>query len=149
MIKAIIFDWGRTLYDNDNNCLFNEAKPVLDYLFKKYILCIVSLGKNGHDIQQRQDIIDHENLRNHFVFIMFDHVGKDHLYEATLRKLKLKPEEMVIVDDRTVRGIAWGNKHQCKTVWLKKGKFSHEEPNEETGKPGYIIHSLSQLLEIL
>jgi len=53
MIKAVIFDWGRTLYDNENNDLFPDAKEILEYLSKKYKLAIVSMA-NSEEAQKRK-----------------------------------------------------------------------------------------------
>lgn len=147
MMKGIIFDWGRTLYDNDNESLFSETKDVLGYLSKKYNLAIVSLATDGN-FDKRWQIIKNHDLEKYFKSILFTQDNKDKLYTDTLEKMKLKPNEVVIVDDYVIRGIAWGNKHGAKTVWIKKGKFSNELPNKITGFPTYTIDSLKQLLNL-
>lgn len=147
MIKGIIFDWGRTLYDNENESLFSETKDVLDYLSKKYNLAIVSLATDGN-FDKRWQIIKNHDLEKYFKSILFTQDNKDKLYVDTLEKMKLKPNEVVIVDDYMIRGIAWGNKYGAKTVWIKKGKFSKELPNKITGFPTYTIDSLKQLLNL-
>jgi len=34
-IKAIIFDWGRTLFDSEKKTLYPETEEILNYLSKK------------------------------------------------------------------------------------------------------------------
>ena len=48
IIKAIIFDWGRTLYDGENQMLFPGTENVLQILSTLYILVIVSLASDGN-----------------------------------------------------------------------------------------------------
>ncbi|MBI3335415.1 MAG: HAD hydrolase-like protein [Candidatus Portnoybacteria bacterium] len=147
-INAIIFDWGRTLYDHDNEQLFPEAKEVLEYLSKKYMLAIVSLATDGN-IAKRWKIIIENDLGKYFDSILFDPEDKGRLYEITLQTLNVKPEEVVIVDDRTVRGIQWGNEHGTMTIWVKKGKFSNELPNDQIGQPTHTIETLTELKTLL
>jgi archaellum biogenesis ATPase FlaH len=45
-----------------------------------------------------------------FKSILFTKDNKDKLYEEILNKLSLNANEVIIVDDRILRGIAWGNK---------------------------------------
>lgn len=144
MMKAIIFDWGRTLYENENQQVFPEAAEVLEHLSKKYILALVSLIPEG-TVEVRKEVINRSGLAKHFASIALTLDNKDAMYEMTLKRLALKPEEVVIVDDRVIRGIKWGNRNGAKTVWLKKGKFSAELPNSDTGEPTHTIENLSQL----
>ncbi len=148
MKKLIIFDWGRTLYDNDANALFPETIRLLQYLAPKYTLAIVSLALDG-DFERRQKIMREHDLERYFASILFTATDKDALYAKTLGQLGIAPQETVIVDDRMVRGIAWGNHHGTTTIWLQKGKFAEELPNETTGQPTHIIHNLAELYSIL
>ena len=50
-IKAVIFDWARTLYDVDNNREFPEAVEILEYCKqKRYHLALVSLVSKDESI---------------------------------------------------------------------------------------------------
>lgn len=147
MIKGIIFDWGRTLYDNEREELFPETEEVLKNLSKIYQLAIVSLAKDGN-FEKRWKIIKGKDLGKYFKSTLFTQDDKDKLYVDTLEKMKLKPNEVVVIDDRIIRGVAWGNKHGAKTVWIKKGKFSNELPDEVTGAPTFIINNLKEVLDL-
>jgi len=45
LIKLFIFDYGRTLFDRENNRFFDDAAPVLKQLAIQYQLAIVSYSK--------------------------------------------------------------------------------------------------------
>lgn len=147
MIKGIIFDWGRVLYDADRNVLFPETVKCLDKISKKYKLAIVSLASDGN-IDRRLKLIKENNLEKYFSVILFNKEDKDSLYVSALSKMGLKNRELVIIDDRVIRGIRWGNENGTQTVWVKKGKFSNELPNEKTGSPTYIIENLTEILHL-
>ena len=150
MKKLIIFDWGRTLYKPETEKLFPDTVEVLESLSNKYTLAIVALATAGEEkIRERLKIIKENNLGQYFSSILFDIKDKDSMYVKTLKDLEVKPENVVIVDDRTIRGIKWGNKNGTATVWFQNGKFKDELPNEDTGEPTYTIHSLSDILKYM
>lgn len=148
MIKAIILDWGRTLYDRENDWLFPEAEQLLDYLSKKYKLAIVSLATNELP-EERQRLIRDLGIADYFEMILIDSKDKDQMYEQVLQQLEITPQELAVVDDRVIRGICWGNRKGAKTIWFKKGKFSDELPNEQTGNPDHTIGDLKELYNLL
>lgn len=148
MISLIIFDWGRTLYENEKEKLFPETIDLLRSLSKKYKLAIVSLVTDG-DFEKREKILRENNLNQYFSSILFTKTDKDKLYDRTLLNLNVEPQNVVIVDDRVIRGIRWGNKRGAKTIWLKNGKFSNDLPTEETGQPTNTITSLKDLQGVL
>lgn len=147
-IRAIIFDWGRTLYDSENQALFPEAEKVLQLLSTLYLLIIVSLASDGN-IEKRMQILRAGGIEKYFTAIYFAQQNKDALYTAALSHLRLPAEEIAIVDDRVVRGIRWGNTCGATTIWLKRGKFMGEEPNKETGEPTYTISNLEEVCSLL
>ncbi len=144
MIKAIIFDWGRTLYDSEQGKIFPETMQVIDELSKKYQLALVSLATQGN-IEERHLLLKQERLESYFVSILFAQTGKDHLYVLTLTTLGLQSEEVVIVDDRIKRG----KRNGATTIWVRRGKFMNELPGDETEKPTYTITTLQDMYHIL
>ncbi len=150
--RAIIFDWGRTLYDSDHAALFPEAARVVEQLSARYALAIVALitrGDYAASVEERRAILRASDLERHFSALLFAPADKDSLYPLALRRLCLSPEEVAIVDDRVIRGVRWGNRAGATTIWLRRGKFARESPDEETGTPTHTIADLGQLLEIL
>ena len=150
MAKMIIFDYGRTLYDRETDDFFPDAIPVVKTLAEKYRLSIVSVSPADEE-EARIEALREQGILDHFEEIVFTASGdaKSKAYEALLRKVDLKANEVVVVDDYIIRGVAWGNAAGATTVWFQNGKFAALVPNDETGDPDFTIHSLSELLKIL
>ena len=151
-LRAIIFDWGRTLHDSDHAALFPEAARVVEQLSARYTLAIVALITRGDveaGAEERCAILRASDLERHFSALLFAPADKDSLYAPALGRLRLSPREAAIVDDRVIRGIRWGNRAGATTIWLRRGKFAQEVPDEETGAPTHTIADLGQLLDIL
>jgi FMN phosphatase YigB (HAD superfamily) len=149
-IKAIFFDYGWTLNNPDLEALFPEVIQVLEQLKPKYKLALISLAKS-QDTNERRETIKARGLEPFFNYILIGQEDKDEMYEQVLNELNLLPQQVAIVDDRVIRGITWGNKREATTIWLKRpeGKWSHQEPSEESGAPDFIIEDLIGLIPIL
>ncbi len=147
--KMIIFDYGRTLYDRETDDFFPDAIPVVKTLAEQYRLSIVSVSPADEE-EARIEALREQGILDHFEEIVFTASGdaKSKEYEALLRKVDLKANEVVVVDDYIIRGIAWGNAAGATTVWFQNGKFADLVPNDETGDPDFTIHSLSELLKL-
>jgi FMN phosphatase YigB (HAD superfamily) len=147
MVKAIIFDWGRTLYDSENQMLFPGTEAILQILSKLYLLVIVSLVSDGN-IEKMLQIVRECGIEKYFTAVYFAQNDKDSLYAMALSHLALTPRQIAIVDDRVVRGIRWGNANGATTIWLRQGKFMREEPDGKTGPPTYIVSSLEEVCSL-
>ena len=148
-VQHIIFDWGRTIYDPETEALFAGVKEMLPKLAEKYTLYIVSLATKGEDeIKKGRKMIKDLGVEGYFEDIFFAHEDKDALYEGLVAKRGLNLVETAVVDDRVIRGIAWGNRNGATTVWFQNGKFGEELPNTETGDPTHLITEFIQLKNI-
>lgn len=151
-IKAIIFDWGRTLFDSETKKEFSGAEKVLSFCrdqgYKLAVASLVSIHANA-TLEERQNQIESSYLRSFFDMIAVTDEDKDRILDSIVEKLALPRENILIVDDRVIRGIKYGNSHGHPTVWVKNGKFSNELPNEETGQPSFVITSIDQLIGLL
>lgn len=148
LTKAIIFDWGRTLHDPETDSLFEGVSELLKDLSSKYVLALVTLAKSEPP-EVRKKKIEESGVSQYFKLILAGGDDKDEMYEQVLVDLALDPSEIAIVDDRTVRGIAWGNRKGLFTIWLQKGKFASELPSAETGMPSQMIQDIGDLRKIL
>lgn len=144
-IKLIIFDWGGTLHSSETKSLFPGTVEILKKLSKTYTLALVSLARS-QSREERLKAIEKNGVTHYFAEILVDEEDKDGLYERLLKDFKVSPENAAIVDDRTIRGIAWGNRNGATTIWIKRGKFANELPDETTGEPTYTINNLAELL---
>lgn len=151
-VAGLIFDWGRTLHDPDAGAPFPDAPPVLTALAATYRLAIVSLVSGddyGAIVAARHAVLREHDLTRHFAAILFGQGDKDRLYREALGLLALAPAHVAVIDDRVVRGIAWGNRHGATTVWLRNGKFRDEVPSDATGIPTHTICRLGELPDLL
>jgi len=144
----IIFDWGRTLYDNDNSGLFPGAVEILEYLSKKYILSIVSLVTRETPGERRKLIKD-SGVGGYFASIGITAKDKNRMYRLCMNRHNMSPEDCLIVDDRVVRGISWGNRKGCATIWVCQGKFCQELPDKNSGFPTFTIRDIGELRGLL
>ncbi|MCP6719955.1 MAG: hypothetical protein KJI72_01335 [Patescibacteria group bacterium] len=141
-IRAIIFDWGRTIYDKENERLFPETKEVLEYASKKHPLAVVSLAIDD-DIEGRFEKMDEYDIRKYFRFALFHISDKDSLFRNAFGNFKFKPEEILVIDD-IMRRLQFPIAEGCKTIWIQRGKFANELPNETTGYPTVTVKSLKE-----
>jgi FMN phosphatase YigB (HAD superfamily) len=146
--KVVVFDWGRTLHDPDTNDLFPGVRELLTDLSKKYTLALITLP-SSETAEERRRKIEHLGVAKFVPHIFVAETDKAQTFEKLLKDLNVDAEEIVIIDDRAIRGIAWGNAKGATTIWLRKGKFADELPNEQTGQPTHTIHELSKLSDLL
>ncbi len=145
-MNAIIFDWIGTLYER-NKGLFPYTKKVLEYLKPKYKLGIVTFSKNG--IYDREEQLKESGILDYVDIAIICTEKTNDIYFRCMHELKVTPKSTIIVDDRTKRGIAVGNKLGCETYWIQKDEYANELPNKETGEPTHKINSIEDLLNFL
>lgn len=149
MIKAIIFDWGRTLWDNENGVLFQDSKETLEYLKKKgYRLALLSVTENTAAELKLQRIRE-SKLEPLFDKIVFCEEKGSAEAEGINRIWSLPYDSIMVVGDRTKADIKVASLVGAKSVWLQRGKFAEELPDKETGTPTYIISTVSELKSFL
>lgn len=144
-IDAIIFDWAGTLYEK-NKGLYPYSEKVLQKLKSKYKLAVISKAVSDN-IETRLKQIN--KIGKYFDVIIAEIDKTPKQFIKCMKKLNVNPEDTLVVDDRTLRGIKIGNKLGCQTYWIKNGEYAHETPNKETGNPTKIIKSVKDLLTIL
>jgi len=124
---------------------YPDVVPTLNKLKKKYKLAILSdapkiqawIRLAAMQIQDKFDIV-----------VTFDETKakkpskKPFLY--ALKKLRLKPEECVMVGDSLKRDIAPAKKLGFKTAFAKYG----EDKEKAKVKPDYIINNIQEILKI-
>jgi len=142
--KAIIFDYNRTIYDPESGSQYPEVQDLLAELRKRgFKTFLISKG----DEERRMQITELGLLS------LFDDITvvKEKSREDFQRYIELCPAgtKVYVVGDRVRKEIRFGNELGAKTVWLKKGKFSDELPEDDSEKPHFTISSLNEVLDIL
>ena len=146
-IKAIIFDWVDTLYERDKD-LFPFTLNVVKYLSQKYKLGLISLASE-ENLKKRKHEIETSPIYSYMDYVIIDQTKTPKQYNDCMKEMGVTPDQTMVVDDRTIRGILVGNKLGCKTCWVTKGKYANQVPDEQTGEPDYRIESIEELLDML
>lgn len=146
-LKGVIFDWGRTIHKAETDAFFPETKEVLERCSQKYRLAIASICATG-DMTHRFELLEQAGLRRYFDFVLFDFRDKEVLIQDIINNWGIKNEEVAVIDDR-IKRLTWPIRNHCKTIWLKKGKYASEAPDEDAGQPDVIISSLEEILKLI
>ena len=124
---------------------YPNVVPTLNKLKKKYKLAILT---DTPKIQAWIRLVA-MGIQNKFdIIVTFDETKskkpslKPFLY--ILKKLKLKPEECIMIGDSLKRDIFPANKLGFKTVFAKYG----EDKEKANVKPDYVINDIKELLKI-
>ncbi len=143
-MSLVIFDFNRTIYDPDKKKLFSDSIKVLKELQKRgYRLALIAKGSEG-----RSGLIGELGIGKMFeaIRICSEKTEKDFL--EIIAELGERKDRTFSVGDRAKSEIAISKKMGLKTIWLRKGKFADEKP-DESEKPDHIVESLAGILEIL
>ena len=142
MIKGVIFDWNRTLWDKENNRLMGSASYMIRELKKrKYKISVISKGTS--------DSLKKSGLEHYFDHILFvESKAEQHMIEC-LNEMRLKHNETLVVGDRIKGEIKVGNSLGMKTCWFRNGKFANELPETDAEKPTHTITELRDVLKLI
>lgn len=144
MIKNIIFDWKRTLYNPDEMALISGAKELLDLVKEKNIPMIL-IGKGGEDMESE---LERLKMKNYFSEVFFQEGDKD--IELFKKYVDVNnPKSTIIIGDRVRSELQIGNILGATTIWVKQGKFADEEPESEDQKPDFVVGELGEVKETL
>lgn len=148
MIKGIIFDFNRTIYDPDIPGLTIGSTNLLEKLINDgYKMCLISKASSI----ERKDEISKLGLDKYFIDIqvIVDGHKTEENFERCIQIMSLKPDEIAVVGDRIKKEIYLGNLFGMTTVWYKSGKFANELPDCDDEKPTFTISNLNDVLQCL
>lgn len=143
-MKAVIFDYNRTLFNPENNELYPAVVEVLEKLKGRFKLALVAKG-DADRLKQIEEL----GLANYFECIIVNKEKGLGDYKKTMEKLGVEPEEAYVVGDRVAEEIKMGNLLGAVTVWFRNGKFKDELSKSKNELPVYTIENFKDLLEIL
>ncbi len=127
---------------------FPQVEPTLQKMKKKYRLGIIS---NGLAIKQWEKLIG-LGLNNIFdIVVTSEEVGFEkpdvRIFERAIKKMGLKPEECIMVGDKTDIDVEGAKESGMHTVLVKGNKKL--KSSVEAVKPDYYINEISELKGIL
>ena len=144
MINFIIFDWKRTLYNPDDKELISGAVEILEFLQHKNIPLIL-IGKGNVEMHAE---VKRLGVEKYFSAIVFQEGAKeDSLFKPYVSKDN--PSTTLVIGDRAKSELAVGKSLGATTMWVRQGKFSMEEPENENQRPDYVIGTLKEAKELL
>ncbi|MFA5791717.1 MAG: HAD hydrolase-like protein [Candidatus Paceibacterota bacterium] len=144
MINNIIFDWKRTLYNPDDGTLIEGAKEILEVLQHKNIP-LTLIGKGNADMYREVKRLEVEKYFSNIIFQ--DGLKENSLFEPYISKDD--PSSTFFIGDRVKSELAVGKSLGATTVWVRQGKFSMEEPENENQMPDYVVTTLIEVKDLL
>lgn len=146
-VKAVVFDYSNTLEDIETGKLYPEVHSLLKDLKNKGLkLAVVSRASN---LSERLAKFEKLSLKDYFDVLDIVLAGSSKKFNHILEKLKVEAKEVLVVGDRVKSEILEGNKIGAVTVWIRRGRFMDEMPENDLEKPDYTILSLEQILQII
>ncbi len=137
---TIIFDFNRTLFDPETDALLEGAALVL--------ATYQSEGKELHLISRkekdRDGTLDRLGIREFFASVSF----VEDKHEALRLRIGSSTGPVYVIGDHLHTEIRFGNRYGAKTVWLKRGRFSHLLPETDEDIPWRTIGSLEELNDL-
>lgn len=146
-IKAAVFDWGYTIHDHEKDVIYPDALKLLNYLKSKGIILV--LISRAPDIEERFKEFKKFNLQNFFSEMDVVPRGSNKEFSTILNKIKITPQETLVIGDRIKSEILEGNKIGCITVWFRNGKFANEFAEVPQEKPAYTVISFKEIIPIV
>lgn len=147
MIKAVICDFGYTIYDPETDQFLDGALKTIRLLHKKGLkLALMSRTK---DPAKRKKQIRELGLEKYFDFIEALPIHGIKEFSPIIEKFGFNIDEYLVVGDRFTSEITEGNKAGMKTCRVLYGPEKDLEPKEEVEKPDYTISKLKEVLELI
>lgn len=144
-MKAIVFDWKRTLYNPDEKSLIEGASGLLEAI-KGFEIPLILVGK-GEQAEMSAEV-GRLGVGAYFRYIDFREGEKGK--EQYLQFLSAQDaKDSVFIGDRVRSELAVGNALGATTIWVCQGKFAAERPEDATQEPTYTVKSLSEASELL
>lgn len=144
MRGLIILDFNRTLYNPDNNSLFDGVIEFLKDYSKTYSLAIIGKGD-----EKRSSLIDALNIKKYFEYIDLKEEKEDNMFKQCMQTLKFNPEQCWSIGDRIKKEIKMSKKFGIKTIWFKNGKFSLELPESKEEEPDFTVSDFKEIRNII
>ena len=154
MLKAILFDLGNTLIQERGEA---KALPytieVLTELKSKFKLAVICNATTA-SLEKVKEIMQEAGILDFFnAVVVSTDVGyrkpDEHIFQITLEKLGVEPQEAIMMGNRISTDILGGNRMGMKTVLFKWSNKYQEKVTCELEKPSYTIYSLNELMPII
>jgi FMN phosphatase YigB (HAD superfamily) len=143
-VKAVIFDFNRTIYDPETDQLTPGAKEVLDSLKAEGVLLFL-IARGSEDRRKR---IEELGLLPYFERVVVNEDKSANSFRSCSEQCP-PGTEIFAVGDRVRREIRLANESGMTTIWYRSGKFANEEPQDTSEKPAFTISTLAQVRDLI
>lgn len=154
LLKAILFDLGNTLIpERGKPKTLPYAIEVLTELKSKFKLAVICNATTA-TLEKVKEIMREAGILHFFdAVVVSTDVGyrkpDERIFQITLEKLGVKPQEAIMIGNRITTDIIGGNRMGMKTILFKWNDKYPEEVTCELEKPSYTINSLNELIPII
>ena len=151
-IEAIVFDFGRTLFNPDTGTLFPHTTETLEKLKEKGIKMGLLSVANTEDTIQRLNELEDLGLSSFFQSIEIvprNTKGKD--FTNVLKELGVRGDlsKCMVVGDNLKREIESGNKIGAYTVWTKQNLSADWKPQNERQIPRATVVDIKEIITLI
>lgn len=141
MIKAIIFDFNRTLYLPEIKKIPESSIELLKRLKDLgFVLALITIKENTKKEWIRK-------ISRFFLIVKEVNQKTENDFLDILKELNLNKDDVLVVGDRVKIEIKIAKRLGLKTVWFRNGKFKDELPDIDE-IPDYTISKLENILDL-
>jgi FMN phosphatase YigB (HAD superfamily) len=133
----------------DHLVLSPEVAQLLSRLRGQFDLYLLTSGAPKFQNQK----IDRLEIRSHFSEIVVvtesSRRSKATAIQNLAQKLRLRPENVLVVGNRLDIEIAAGNALGMPTVWIQHGEGSEQRPSKDNGQPDFTLRHVLEIATLL
>jgi FMN phosphatase YigB (HAD superfamily) len=144
-MRGIIFDFNRTIFDPESGALFDGARELLSALHHEGVAMIL-IAKTGED---RQKLLQELQIDIYFTEVRFLIQKRLEDFRKIVDYYRLNPSKTFVIGDRINLEISLGIQLGLQTIWFRNGRFAHEEPDVQNGRPSHTAYNWAEIQSIL
>ncbi len=145
-MKAIIWDFNKTLYNPDTQKLYNGAKELLENCSKRYKQAIVTAALLNPN--KRRNLIKKINIEKYFEQIVIN-IKTPKIFSTLCDQIYCSSKDTYVIGDGYLKEISAGNQLNMKTIWIDRKGTSKLKEKILRLKYWKKISCLSELKTIL
>lgn len=153
--RAVLMDVEETLFSNGR--LYPDTLDFLDACQNNEIKLVAFTDGPAKETEEKLNV---HKIRDYFEFVFscpeYSMKKPDPRAVSTVRTLlrdeksfKVSTENMVLVGDRPDTDICCGNRAGIQTIRVKRGNYSHKEPEYDDEKAKHDVKTFKDAAEIL
>ena len=141
MLRAIIFDFNKTLYNPNSGNLFPGVKDLLSDLKAQSGLTLALISYGG---DYRVELIKGLGILSLFDWFKFVEEKSTEDFLEFSKKFQILPRSILVVGDMLEEEIKIAKFLTMKTAWIK-----NSFQGESSIKPDYQLNSVSEIRELI